>query len=71
MRVKVGNNWYDSDVQPVLIKLSAEEKRTLLELDGEEVSMCVFPDGTPQETVRAFMGELQNSTFKLHQLKGD
>ena len=71
MKVKIGTNWYDSDVQPIMVVLSAEEKNLIANMDGEANNFCAFPDGSAPEQIRAFMGEIQNKTFKLHQLKGE
>lgn len=71
MKVKIGEIWYDSDRQPLMIRLSAEEKSLVANMAGEENNFCAFPEGTAPETVRAFMGDVQNKTFELHQLTGE
>lgn len=64
MKVKIKDTWHDSDRQPILIRLTEEEKKYLAKENVTD--LCVFPDGTPTEAVKVFMGAVENSTFELH-----
>lgn len=68
MKIKIGDTWYDSDRQPLMVRFSAEEKNLVANMSGENNNFCCFPEGTPTEAVRAFMGDITNETFQVHTL---
>lgn len=48
MKVKIGNDWHDSTVEPICIQISAGEQQQIAELDRAvaiEGKYAVFPGG--------------------------
>ena len=66
MRVKIKDVWYNSARQPLMISLSPEEREIIISNNITE--FCAFPEGTAEETIKAFMGAVQNKSFKVHEV---
>lgn len=55
MRVKIGETWYDSKDEQVMIEVSDIEKGLIANMGEQQSRLCCFPEGTPEEAVVAFM----------------
>lgn len=60
MQLKIGDVWYHSSRQPLLVRFTAEEMEELGIKDG---TICCFPEGTPEEKIKAFIGDI-NARFR-------
>lgn len=56
MRVKVGDKWYDSTVEPILVEFVPEEKELIKNMPSIDNVFCAYPDELPVEEACAFMG---------------
>lgn len=56
MKVKVGNQIFDSEIEPILIKLSDEEKELITNM-GDQTKFCSFPYSSGIQDVANFIKE--------------
>lgn len=55
MKVKIGDQVYDSNEQPVLLILSDQDKENIANMHPDAHKYCVFPESVDENTVREFM----------------
>lgn len=55
MRVKIGNNVYDSSQEPVMLILDEQDKINIRNMSDEATKFCSFPDSMSAEEVKEFM----------------
>lgn len=54
MKVKIGNDIFDSNKEPIMIILAPEEK-VLISNMGEQTSFCSFPEEMDTAEIEKFM----------------
>ena len=54
MKVKIGNKIYDSNIEPIMIILSEEDKLNISNME-EQRKYCSYPDDIDTEEVIKFM----------------
>ena len=58
MRVKIGDRYYDSEKEPIMVVLSDNEKRIVTEMPMLFRRLCCFPDeGFSQDYIEKWMDE--------------
>ena len=58
MNVKIGNKLYDPNKEPIMIILSDEDKKNILNMDQNCTKYACFPDkGFSEEDIKKFMEE--------------
>jgi hypothetical protein len=55
MKVKVGNIFYNSSVEPVMIILSNQDKENIKNMSPESTKYCAFPDTLNEENIKKWM----------------
>lgn len=55
MKVKVGNDIFDSEDLPIMLILSTQEKMLVKEMREEDHRLCIFPQYIAVEDVEKFM----------------
>lgn len=55
MRVKVGNETYDSAHEPVMVIFTDQDKENIKNMAPGEMKYCAYPYGIPQSAVKEFM----------------
>lgn len=55
MRVKVGNKFYDSRIEPIMLILSNSDKYEINYLGRDEHCLCISPVSMTEKQVDAFM----------------
>ena len=56
MKVKVGDQVYDSNDQPILLILNDHEKSMISNMLPQCYKYCACPSGTPVAEIERFMG---------------
>lgn len=57
MKVKVGNQVYDSKDQPIMVILSEDDKRNIANMLPDAHQYAEFPENLDEDQVRAWMAE--------------
>jgi hypothetical protein len=55
VRVKVGNKFYDSRIEPIMLVLSNSDKYEINHLKRDEHCMCYYPKSMTEKQVDVFM----------------
>lgn len=56
MRIKIGDNFYDSESYPIMVMFTAEEKSLVADMAEDNFNFCSFPnDGYSEEDILKFM----------------
>ena len=55
MKVKIGNNVYDSNEEPVMVILSPGEKDQITNMHPDCTKYCVYPDPWTSEEIKKWM----------------
>jgi hypothetical protein len=55
MRVKVGNKFYDTKNEPIMLILSRADKYEICHLDRDEFIVCSYPESLTPKQVDEFM----------------
>jgi len=55
MKVKVGFETFDGNVQPVMVVLTTQDKKNIANMPPENTKYCHYPDGQAEADVEAFM----------------
>ena len=55
MIVKIGNTYYNSTEQPILLILTESEKEHISDMNKDNKKYCSFPDESNIEEVKEFM----------------
>jgi len=55
MKVKIGNKVYNEEDEPILIILSAEDKKLIKTMNKNDCRYCSYPDGVAEELIIKFM----------------
>ena len=68
MRVKIGNKWFDSNDEPVLIELNNHEKQLIRDMLPSNYLFCCYPTGMEAKKISDWMKDdvvvqPQNSTM--------
>ena len=58
IKVKIGNDIFDSDKEPIMLVLDSEEKNLISNM-GEQRKFCVFPDDIRPADIEKFMNALE------------
>ena len=54
MKVKIDNQIFDSNIQPIMIILNDEEKQLIFNM-GCQTRFCSYPPGMGEEQIKYFM----------------
>lgn len=60
MKVKIGNEWHDSNDGPICVQLSETEQRQIASMDRSVAThgrYAVFPDGWTREQAREWISD--------------
>jgi hypothetical protein len=58
MRVKIGENWYDSSSGPIMLELTDEDKKNIAKMNSDATKYCEYnPKISDMQDVHIFMGE--------------
>lgn len=57
MKVKTGDKVYDAEDQPIMLILTAADKKNIQRMPEENSKYCVHPTGYSDEEIDEFMGE--------------
>lgn len=55
MIVKIGDQKYDSQKEPIMLELSIEERELIYNMDKSASKYCSFPEGLSDEDLAKFM----------------
>ena len=55
MIVKIGNTYYNSTEEPIMLILSQTEKEHISNLINDNKKYCSFPDGSNIDKIKNFM----------------
>jgi hypothetical protein len=55
MKVKIGDQVFDSNEQPILLVLSDQDKENIANMDPEVHKFCSFPEDSDESEIREFM----------------
>ena len=55
MRVKIGDKWYDSEEEPIVVELSDQDKINIAHMSEIAKKYCSFPEGLSRDKVREWM----------------
>ena len=55
MIVKIGNTYYKSTVEPILLILSESEKEHITNMSNDNKKYCSFPDESNIDRIKEFM----------------
>lgn len=55
MIVKIGDQKYDSEKEPIMLELSLTERELIANMDQTATKYCSFPEGMSDEDVAKFM----------------
>jgi hypothetical protein len=56
MKVKVGDQVYSSENEPIMVILTPEDKERISNMDPEQTLYAACPEGTPRAELERFMG---------------
>jgi hypothetical protein len=65
MIVKIGSEYYDSTLEPILLILADSEKEHIASM-GEQKKYCSFPDDWNMEDIKEFMKVPQEVIDKVN-----
>jgi len=54
MKVRIKNEIYDSNIEPILVILEDDEKELIANM-GEQTKFCSFPDNYDIEVIKDFL----------------
>lgn len=60
MRVKIGNQWHDSSLEPICLQVSESEQEQIANMDrsiAKQGKYALFPDSWRAEKCREWMNE--------------
>ena len=55
MQVKIGETYYSSRVEPILLVFEPQELQDIADLEPDQLDYCLYPPGASWPTVRAWM----------------
>lgn len=55
MKVKIGDRYYDSKSEPIMIILEDDEQDLISSMSTTDTKFCVFPDHVDVATITEFM----------------
>jgi hypothetical protein len=55
MKVKIGDNIYDSDEQPIMLIMSQREKNLISHMCPSDTKFCVYPEDMNEGVIIKFM----------------
>ena len=55
MKVKIGDNIYDAEKEPIMLILTPQDKLNISNMLPETTKLCTFPDTVDIESVKKFM----------------
>lgn len=55
MKVKIKDQVFDSDQEPIMIVLEGDEKQLISSMSEEDKRFCVYPDTMSEEDIVKFM----------------
>ncbi len=55
MKVKICGEIFDSEVQPIVLFLSKEERDLIGSMADDATTFCSYPDGTNEEFIKELM----------------
>lgn len=55
MRVKIGNTYYDSEQEPIMVEFLPFEKEKVKIMDNDDMKMCCFPEYMTYAEIAEFM----------------
>ena len=55
MKVKIGNNTYDSNELPIMIIMNKTEKKLISEMSDDNNKFCSFPEYLKKDEIEEFM----------------
>lgn len=55
MKVKIGDQWFDPETQPVMVVLTDQDKEAIKNMAPEDHRYCQFPPDLDAEAVERWM----------------
>ena len=55
MKVKIGHTIFDSEIEPIMLIMSEQDKRNIKNMSLTCTKFCSFPDGMDIEIIKNFM----------------
>ena len=55
MKVKIGDQVYDSNEQPILLILSDQDKENITNMHPDAHKFCSFPEGSDEDAILEFI----------------
>jgi hypothetical protein len=55
MKIKIGDKIYDGEKEPIMVILTQQDKRNIVNMSPECTKYCVYPDNLAAEEIEFWM----------------